>query len=173
MPSSLALSVNGISIDALISAATSVSPRVMSVPQPVFYTLYVQPAPACATASTAAVSLTLMTAGIPITVSVTVRDSFGNLRSRNSYSSVSNMDNVVALLYPLPSPPTPAQNFLNGYVPSGINYIMQQKKMQHSSAQRAPRLNAATYACEQDLLRAAAAPLTSVPRSRILSSEMR
>lgn len=117
--SALAISINGISIDTLISTATAASPRVMSVPQPVAYALHVQPARACATTSTASVSLTAMTAGIPITASVTVRDSFGNLRAQNSYSSVSNMDNVLAFMFPLPAPPTPAKNFLNGFIPSG------------------------------------------------------
>jgi hypothetical protein len=117
--SALAMSINGISIDTLISTATAASPRVMSVPHPVAYALHVQPARACAATSTASVSLTAMTAGVPITASVTVRDSFGNLRAQNSYSPVSNMDNVLAFMFPLPAPPTPASNFLNGFIPSG------------------------------------------------------
>jgi hypothetical protein len=121
--SSLAVSINGVSVDALISSATAASPRLMSVPQPVLFTLHVQPATACAATSTVSLSLTSMTAGIPITISVTVRDSFGNLRSQNSYSSASNMDNVMAVMYPLPAPPTPAKNFLNGFVPSGTECL--------------------------------------------------
>jgi hypothetical protein len=117
--SALSASINGVTFDALISAATAASPRLMSVPNPVSYTLYIQPAAACATTSTASVSASSMTAGIPITASVTVRDSFGNLRTPNSYSESSNMDNVVAVMYALPAPLTPPNNFLNGFVPSG------------------------------------------------------
>ncbi len=117
--SALSASINGVTFDALMSSATAASPRLMSVPNPVSYTLYIQPAAACATKSTASVSASSMTAGIPVTASVTVRDSFGNLRTPNSYSESSNMDNVVAVMYALPAPLTPPYNFLNGFVPSG------------------------------------------------------
>lgn len=70
-------------------------------------------------------SATSLTAGIPFTASVTVRDIFGNLRVPNSYSSASNMDNVLAALYRLPAPLTPAANFLNGFVPSGKHITFQ------------------------------------------------
>jgi hypothetical protein len=101
----------------------------MSVSNPTLYALYIQPAPACATTSTAAVSLTAMTAGIPITASVTVRDSYGNLRVPNSYSASPNMDNVLAVLYSLPAPLTPTKNFLNGYTPSGNSHKSQHVKL--------------------------------------------
>ena len=132
-------------MDALISAATAASPRLMSVPHPVAYTLYIQPSAACATTSTAAVSASSMTAGIPITASVTVRDSFGNLRTPNSYSASSNMDNVVAVMYALPTPLTPPSNFMNGFEPSGAP----------SSFTRSPWPNARGHSAVQERRRAA------------------
>jgi hypothetical protein len=117
--SSLAVSVNGISVESLISSASAASPALLSAPQPVAFELLILPARACAATSTVSVPLSLMTAGIAIAPSVTVRDSFGNLRLPNSYSAVNNMDSVLAVMYSLPSPLTPAKNFLNGFIPSG------------------------------------------------------
>ena len=172
--SALAISINGISIDTLISTATAASPRVMSVSQPVAYALHVQPARACATTSTASVSLTAMTAGIPITASVTVRDSFGNLRAQNSYSSVSNMDNVLAFMFPLPAPPTPAKNFLNGFIPSGTTAPV--KRAEAAPLPRMLQLYIALpplpHARAQDRPSARAAPLKSAPLSCTSSREI-